>query len=53
MVWGPACARHGLEYRLIATDPPTWNASRWWHDKVWAKFVGMELLKLSYYAVAY
>ena len=53
MVWGPACARHGLEYRLIATKPPTWNASGWWHDKLWAKFVGMELLKLAYYAVVY
>jgi len=53
MVWGPVCAQHGLEYRLIATEPPTWNASGWWRDKVWAKFVGMELLKLTYYAIAY
>jgi uncharacterized SAM-binding protein YcdF (DUF218 family) len=53
MVWGQACARHGLEYRLIATEPPTWNASRWWRDKVWARFVGAELVKLAYYAVAY
>lgn len=53
MVWGTACARHGLEYRLIATESPTWNASNWWRDKVWARFVGMELLKLSYYAMAY
>jgi len=53
MVWGPACAQFGLEYRLIATEPPTWNASGWWRNKVWAKFVGMELLKISYYALAY
>lgn len=53
MVWATACARHGLEYRLIATESSTWNAARWWHDKVWAKFVGMELLKLSYYAIAH
>ncbi|OAI49816.1 hypothetical protein AYO43_00105 [Nitrospira sp. SCGC AG-212-E16] len=53
MVWRPACAQHGLEYRLIATEPPAWNVSRWWSDKVWAKFVGMELLKLSYYTIAY
>ena len=53
MVWGPACVHHGLEYRLIATEPPTWNASGWWRDKVWAKFVGMELLKLAYYAILY
>ena len=53
MVWRPACARQGLEYRLIATDPPTWHASDWWRDRVWAKFVGKELLKLAYYAVAY
>jgi uncharacterized SAM-binding protein YcdF (DUF218 family) len=53
MVWGSACARHGLEYRLIATEPPTWDASRWWHDTVWAKFVGMEVLKLAYYTIVY
>ena len=53
MVWGPACAKYGLEYRLIATEPPTWHASGWWRDKVWAKFVGMELLKLAYYAIVY
>ena len=53
MVWGPACARLGLEYRLIATEPPTWDAANWWRDKVWAKFVGMEMLKLAYYAMAY
>jgi len=53
MVWGPACSRYSLEYYLIATEPPTWKASRWWHDIVWARFVGLELLKLSYYAVSY
>lgn len=53
MVWGPACVRQGLEYRLIGTEPPTWHASGWWRDKVWAKFVGKELLKLAYYAIAY
>jgi hypothetical protein len=53
MVWGPVCSQHDLEYRLIATEPSTWNASGWWRDKAWAKFVSMELLKLSYYAMAY
>jgi len=53
MVWGPACARHGLEYRLIATNPSTWDASGWWHDRRWAEFVGMELLKLPYYVLAH
>jgi hypothetical protein len=53
MVWGRACAQHGVEYRLIATESPTWNAARWWRDKVWAKFVGMELLKLTYYTAVY
>lgn len=52
-MWERACAHHGLEYRLIATESPTWNASRWWHDKVWAKFVGMELLKFAYYTIVY
>ena len=53
LVWGSACAQHGLQYRLIATEPTRWDASRWWHDPVWAKFVSMELLKLAYYTVAY
>jgi uncharacterized SAM-binding protein YcdF (DUF218 family) len=53
MVWRPACARHDLECRLITTEPPTWNPSRWWREKTWAKFVGMELVKLAYYTVVY
>lgn len=53
MVWASACSQHDLAYRLIATESPAWNASGWWRDKVWAKFVGMELLKLSYYAMVY
>lgn len=53
MVWGRACEQHGLECRLIATEPLTWNAARWWRDKVWVKFVGMELLKLTYYRIIY
>lgn len=53
MVWGAACTRHGLECRLIATEPATWNPSRWWREQLWAKFVGMELLKLTYYTVVY
>jgi hypothetical protein len=53
LVWRSACVRHALMYHLIATEPQTWSASGWWRDKVWAKFVGMELLKLSYYAMAY
>ena len=53
MVWGRACARYGVEYRLIATESPTWHAAGWWRDKVWAKFVGMELLKLTYYTIVY
>lgn len=53
MVWGPACTRHGLECRLIPTEPATWNPARWWGEGPWAKFVGMELLKLAYYSVVY
>lgn len=53
MVWGRACDQHGLEYRLIATEPSTWSASRWWMETAWAKFVGMELLKLTYYVMVY
>ena len=53
MVWGAACARQGLEYRLIETKSPTWDASRWWRDTAWAKFVGMEVLKFAYYTIVY
>ena len=42
MVWGPACSERRLECRLISTDPETWSATRWWNDRRWAKFVGME-----------
>jgi hypothetical protein len=53
MVWGPACSERRLECRLISTDPATWSATRWWEDRRWAKFVGMELLKIPYYAAWY
>lgn len=53
MVWRKVAARYGIEYRLIASEPKGWDAARWWRDKVWAKFVGMELAKLAYYAVVY
>lgn len=53
LVWGPACSKSSLEYRLISTDPTTWNPSRWWRERHWAKFVGTELLKLTYYSVVY
>lgn len=53
MVWGPVCTQQGLECRLIATEPVAWNPSRWWREKIWAKFVGMELVKLAYYTVVY
>lgn len=53
MIWSQVASRYGIEYRLIASEPPTWNAARWWEEKVWTKFVGMELVKLAYYAVVY
>lgn len=53
MVWRKMAARYGIEYRLIASEPPSWDPSQWWRDKVWAKFVGMELVKLAYYTVIY
>lgn len=53
MVWGQACSRDRLECRLISTDPATWNPSQWWRERNWTKFVGMELLKLTYYTAVY
>jgi hypothetical protein len=53
MIWDRVAAQYGIEYRLIASEPKGWDAARWWRDKVWAKFVGMELVKLAYYTVVY
>lgn len=53
MVWNKVAAQYGIDYRLIASEPKSWDAARWWRDKVWAKFVGMELVKLAYYAAVY
>ncbi|MCP9440075.1 MAG: YdcF family protein [Nitrospira sp.] len=53
LIWHKVASQYGIEYRLVASEPPTWNAARWWEEKVWAKFVGMELVKLAYYAVVY
>lgn len=41
----------GLEYRLIASEPPWWNPSVWWANSASASFVILELVKLGYYAV--
>ncbi len=53
MVWRRVAALNDIEYRLIASEPSTWDEAQWWRDKVWAKFVGMEVVKLAYYAAVY
>lgn len=53
LVWRKVAAQYGIKYQLIASEPKNWDAAQWWRDKVWAKFVGMELVKLAYYAAVY
>ncbi|CUQ65402.1 conserved exported protein of unknown function [Candidatus Nitrospira inopinata] len=53
MIWQKVASQYGIEYRLIASEPKGWDAAGWWREKVWAKFVGMELVKLAYYATVY
>lgn len=53
MVWNKVASQYGIDYRLIVSEPQNWDAAQWWRDKVWAKFVGMELVKLAYYAAVY
>jgi uncharacterized SAM-binding protein YcdF (DUF218 family) len=52
-VWSRAFEGSGLDYRLVPSEMPDWNAAAWWRDEKSAQFVLMELIKLAYYAIRY
>ncbi|GAB4174049.1 MAG: YdcF family protein [Rhodocyclaceae bacterium] len=47
-IWGRTFRGSDLEFRLIASTMPRWDANRWWRDEKSAQFVLMELIKLGY-----
>ncbi len=51
--WGSILRGTGLDYTLVATNPPWWSGWRWWHSPQASDFVGSEVLKLGYYVVKY
>lgn len=51
--WSRAFEGTGLQFRLVATDMPGWNAARWWTHERSAQFVITELVKLLYYQLQY
>src|SRR5208283_3124170 len=47
--WARVFRGSGLEYELVATDPPWWSPGDWWRDEASGSFVIMEFIKLGYY----
>lgn len=52
-VWSRAFEGSGIEFRLIPSALPSWDACNWWRDEKSAQFVLMELVKLVYYGLRY
>ena len=52
-VWGKVFAGSGKRYILVATEPPWWDADRWWQNEDSRQFVLNELIKLAYYFIKY
>lgn len=52
-VWGQVFSGTHLEFRLVSSSPPNWDASHWWRDEKSAQFVLSELIKLAYYRIKY
>lgn len=52
-VWGKVFAGSGKRYILVATEPPWWDADRWWLNHDSRQFVLNELSKLAYYFIKY
>lgn len=50
-VWAKVFHGSGLNYRLIASPMPEWEADVWWRDEKSAQYVLTELIKLVYYFV--
>ena len=51
--WGSVLRGTGMDYSLVATNPPWWPGWRWWRNEEASGFVGNEVLKLGYYVVRY
>jgi uncharacterized SAM-binding protein YcdF (DUF218 family) len=47
--WARVFRNSGLEYVLVASDPPWWSPRHWWRDEASGSFVIMEFIKLGYY----
>lgn len=47
-IWARTLRGSGFEFRLVASEMPAWNASRWWTHERSAQFVLMELIKIVY-----
>lgn len=53
MSWRPIFEKRGLQFQLIQTRSPHWNADRWWEDEKWAWFCVKEAVKLMFYLLVY
>ena len=52
-VWGKVFVGSGKRYILVASEPPWWDADRWWQNEDSRQFVLNELIKLAYYFIKY
>ena len=52
-IWARVFDGAERDYRLVASQPDWWDASRWWANEMSAKFVANELIKLVYYPFKY
>lgn len=51
--WASNFWSSGLDYTLIASNPPWWSSWRWWQNPQANDFVTSEVQKLGYYLVRY
>lgn len=51
--WSRAFAGSGKDFLLVSSEPPWWDAGRWWQQESSAKFVFIEYVKLIYYRFSY
>lgn len=47
-IWVRTLRGSGVDFRLVASDMPEWNAARWWMHERSAQFVVTELVKIAY-----
>lgn len=51
--WGHVLKGTGLQYTLVESSPPWWNASHWWKNKISKDYVISEYKKYAYYILVY